>query len=198
MGSRWVPKARPPVWKRRARIFGLFSFWPRFGLGDEGFVEFDDEFFRVVAKGFSGDGEGDAFIGIDALPGVEVGGLVVGGEGAIEGDVVFDDAEPVELALAKARSFQFQVFRLARFCKTTRQGLVDDLTGLSRTGDFTLISGLVNFFDELFDQICGADSFAGRAVVWNNAVAQYKRGDRANVFGFGRGQSAHQGKSFGP
>ena len=41
--------------------------------------------------------ERDALIGIDALPGVEVGSLVDGGEGAIEGDVVFDDFEPVDL-----------------------------------------------------------------------------------------------------
>jgi hypothetical protein len=55
-----------------------------------------------LAEDAFGDGEGDAFVGIDALPGFEVVVLIVGGEGAVEGDVIANHFEPVDLALVEA------------------------------------------------------------------------------------------------
>ena len=45
---------------------------------------------------------GTAFIGIDALPGIEVSVLIVGGEGTVESDVVPNHLQPVDLAFGEA------------------------------------------------------------------------------------------------
>ena len=107
MGSRWEREAHPPFWKERARFFEISLSWPR-RLCDEGGVEFFDKLFGIFAERFFGDSEWDAFVGIDALPGFEVGVLVVGGEGAVEGDVVFDHVEPVELGFGEAGSLRLR------------------------------------------------------------------------------------------
>jgi hypothetical protein len=83
----------------------IFHFYDKFGSGrsgDEDGVEFFDDVLGIAAESLTGDREGDAFIGVDALPGVEVGVLIGGGEGTVEGDVVFVDVEPVALGVGEA------------------------------------------------------------------------------------------------
>ena len=58
---------------------------------------FDDRFQGIFAEDAGGDGQRDAFLRIDALPGFQVVFLFVGGKGAVEGDGVFNDVQPVAL-----------------------------------------------------------------------------------------------------
>ncbi len=55
----------PSFSERACSAFWAVFFLAKSSLGNEGFVKFDDEFFLVLTKGFSSDGEGDAFIGVD-------------------------------------------------------------------------------------------------------------------------------------
>lgn len=66
--------------------------------GDEHFVEFFDNGLQgILAEDAVGNSQRYALIGIDALPGVEVGVLILRGKRPVKGDVVFDDLEPVAL-----------------------------------------------------------------------------------------------------
>ena len=84
------------------------SDWER-RSGDEHFVEFFDHGLEgILAEDAVGHGERDAFIGVDALPSVEVGVLIVGGEGTVEGDVVLDDVEPMDLSWGESGSLRLR------------------------------------------------------------------------------------------
>ena len=90
-----------------------------------------------MAEDAFGDGEGDAFVGVDALPGVEVGAVVIGGEGAVEGDVVFDDVEPVALGVGEAVGLLVEPVLVALFDKFGEgsQRLGFGIDGVADEGD---------------------------------------------------------------
>ena len=80
----------------------------------------------VLAEDALGDGEGDTFAGVDALPGFEVVVLIVGGEGAVEGDVVADHLEPVDLGFGKSRLPSFRLFRFLLVTQPLAEARVDE------------------------------------------------------------------------
>jgi hypothetical protein len=69
---------------------------------------------------------GDAFIGIDALPSFEVVVLIVGGEGAVEGDVIANHFEPVDLALVEAEILGFRLLSFLLIIEPLLEALLDE------------------------------------------------------------------------
>ena len=98
---------------------------------------FDDRLQGILAEDAVGDGERNAFIGVDALPCVEVGVLIVCGEGTIEGDVVLDDVEPMALAVVESLAVLGEPLLVAGFHEfgERRERSLQGIDGVADEGD---------------------------------------------------------------
>jgi len=159
-----------------------------------------------LAEDAFGDGERDALVGVDALPGVEVGFGIIGGEGAVEGDVVFDDVEPVALGVGEAVGLLVEPVLVALFDEfgEGRQGLVLGIDGVADEGDEVgedfggrrgrsrVLEGFVGLPDGCWGEVVGrlAEGFAqlGDGLVGESAagavvVDDLEGGEAVAVFG---------------